>query len=85
MNAAQWDAPQAAMPLALATPGIPVRFVEASGAREFQSRLAAMGLVPGSIIEVISGSVCGPLLVRVDAARIVLGRGMAHKIMVSVR
>jgi len=47
-----------------------------------QSRLTAMGLVPGKEIEVVANPGCGPFVVAVEDTRIMLGRGMAHKIIV---
>jgi Fe2+ transport system protein FeoA len=55
--------------------------VEAGG--DLQSRLAAMGLVPGVEIEVIQNFMQGPFLIEVKGSRIILGRGMAQKIRVA--
>jgi len=48
-----------------------------------QGRLAAMGLVPGVQIEVISGSAWGPIIVAVKGSRVIFGHGMAQKVMVA--
>ena len=45
-------------------------------------RLADMGFVPGDEIQVVSNGVPGPLVVLVKGSRLVLGRGMAEKILV---
>jgi Fe2+ transport system protein FeoA len=42
-----------------------------------------MGLVPGTEIDVIMNSSRGPFIVAVKGCRIILGHGMAHKIMVT--
>lgn len=52
------------------------------GGSPFASRLAAMGLVPGSRLEVLQNTGRGPVLIRVTDTRIALGRGEAAKIRV---
>ena len=47
-----------------------------------QARLASMGLITGVELEVISNNYAGPFIVAINSTRIVLGRGMAHKILV---
>jgi Fe2+ transport system protein FeoA len=49
----------------------------------FQGRLADMGIAPGAEIEVLRNSAHGPFIVSVKGSRIMLGRGMAQKILVS--
>ncbi len=41
-----------------------------------------MGLVPGVEIEVVSNAFHGPFVVSVKGSRMMLGRGMAWKILV---
>jgi Fe2+ transport system protein FeoA len=41
-----------------------------------------MGLVPGVEIEVLRNSLRGPFLIALRDSRIILGRGMAQKILV---
>ncbi len=48
----------------------------------FAHRLEDMGIRPGKEVEMLRNGGGGPLLVKVDASRIALGRGMAMKIMV---
>ncbi|MBN2289523.1 MAG: ferrous iron transport protein A [Candidatus Glassbacteria bacterium] len=64
-------------------PGKVVKMVSVEGGLNLRSRLAAMGLIPGVEIEVLRSSSTGPFIVVVKGTRLVLGRGMAHKIMVS--
>jgi len=45
-----------------------------------RGKLAAMGLAPGSEVEVISNGGHGPFIVRVHNCRIVIGHGMASRI-----
>ena len=72
-----------AMPLAMVGPGRRVRLVAIDAGRGLQARLAAMGLVPGVDLEVIRNAMCGPFIVAVKGSRVMLGRGMAHKIIVA--
>jgi len=50
--------------------------------RRCMEQLENMGLRPGQRVEMIANSGCGPLVLRLDEARIALGRGMAMKIYV---
>ncbi len=59
-----------------------VRVVGIDGGRRLQARLAQMGLMPGVEIDVINNTFHGPFIVGVKGSRVVLGRGMALKIMV---
>ena len=70
------------MPLTIVQVGRRVRLVAVAAGRGLQSRLAAMGLVPGVEIEVLRNSLHGPFLIAVKGSRIMLGRGMAQKIVV---
>ena len=47
-----------------------------------RARLTAMGLRPGAEVRVVNNRGAGPFVVAVEGARIVLGRGMAHKVYV---
>ena len=52
------------------------------GGRGILSRLAALGLVVGSDIEVLQNSQDGPMLVRAHNTRVALGRNEARKVVV---
>ena len=71
------------MPLIMASRGSKVRLVSVNGGKQMTSRLAAMGLLPGVEVEIISNSPGDPFILDVRGSRLVLGRGMAHKIYVS--
>ena len=71
------------MPLAMVEAGRKVRLVSVQAGRRLQARLAAMGLVPGVELEVVGNALQGPFIVAVKDGRMVLGRGMAQKILVS--
>ena len=66
--------------LSLVRQGSRVKILAIHAGRELQARLAAMGLVPGTEITVISNQSSGPSVVAVKDSRVVLGRGMSSKI-----
>ena len=70
------------MYLASAGPGSTVRLLAVQAGRELQSRLASMGLVPGVSIEVVTNSMRGPVVIAAGGSRLMLGRGMAQKVLV---
>ncbi len=70
------------MPLSMVGPGQKVRLVSVTGGRNMRTRLAAMGLVPGTELEVISRG-RGPVIISVNSNRLILGYGMASKIEVA--
>ena len=53
------------------------------GGHRMRGRLAALGLLPGTELEVIQNSGRGPFVVAVRGSRIVIGRGMAANIEVN--
>jgi ferrous iron transport protein A len=63
--------------------GQKVRLARINAGRDLHSRLIAMGLVPNTEITVVRNHHLGPFVIMVKNSRMVLGRGMAHKIMVS--
>jgi len=56
-----------------------------SSGRMLTARLAAMGIVEGSLIMVVSNKGRGPIVVDLDGTRIAIGRGMAEQIVVEAR
>jgi ferrous iron transport protein A len=64
--------------------GTRVVFRRAEAGRELTSRLAALGLVAGSSLEVLQNSGRGPVLVRVHNTRVALGRSEARKVWVEI-
>jgi len=70
------------MPLTIVQAGRRVRVFAVEAGHGLQGRLAAMGLIPGVEIEVLQNTMNGPFLISVKGSRIMLGRGMAQKIMV---
>ena len=70
------------IPLNMASRGRKVRLVSVTGGKQLTSHLAAMGLLPGVEVEIISNAPGNPFILDVRGSRLVLGRGMAHKILV---
>lgn len=71
------------MPLTMATPGEDVKLVAIRGGQCVRKRLADLGLTPGTILQVVQGDTWGPLIVAFkDDARLALGHGMAHRVVV---
>jgi len=70
------------VPLATVCPGRKVRIVSLLAGRGLQRRLMDMGLNIGSEVEVISSIGRGPLLIACRETRLMVGFGMAKKIMV---
>jgi len=69
-------------PLSSVKTGKKVLLVRVNAGRGLNSRLASMGLVANTEIRVVSNSHPGPFVIIVKDTRVMLGRGMAHKIMV---
>lgn len=70
------------IPLTMVRPGMRVRLIGIDAGRRLGARLAAMGLVPGVDLVVLANPRHGPFIVMVGESRLVLGRGMAAKMMV---
>jgi len=70
------------IPLSMIRPGEKVEIVVVNGGKGLSMRLAAMGLYPGTIIDVISDARMGPLIISRGGTRFALSFGMAHKILV---
>lgn len=68
-------------PLSSAQSARSVRVAALEGGGEFRSRLLAMGITPGASIRVVSGG-AGPVVVDVLGSRLVLGHGVASRVMV---
>jgi len=70
------------MPLSMAPIGVQVRLEEIRAGQRLAHRLAELGLTPGIELDVIQNA-GGLILVAVRDSRLALGRGMAHKVMVT--
>jgi ferrous iron transport protein A len=71
-----------ATPLSTIQTGKTVKLVSVEAGRGLNSRLTAMGLLPNVEITVINNGYPGPFVISVRGSRMMLGRGMADKIMV---
>ncbi len=72
------------MPLAMVSPGETVTVVSVRAGWGLTRRLADMGLTPGVPIRVVNSQMPGPIIIDLRGSRLVLGHGMAHKILVEV-
>ncbi|MBN1815993.1 MAG: ferrous iron transport protein A [Sedimentisphaerales bacterium] len=64
--------------------GKPVRLLHIQSGHALRHRLAALGMLPNTQVTVLSNQGHGQLIVNVKNTKVVLGRGMAHKILVRV-
>ncbi|MFA5240167.1 MAG: FeoA family protein [Phycisphaerae bacterium] len=69
-------------PLSKVRIGETVKLVGVNAGQGLNSRLASMGLVPNVEITVVGGGHPGPFVISVKKSRMMLGRGVARKIMV---
>jgi ferrous iron transport protein A len=68
------------MPLSMISEGKRAILKKITGGRQLRGRLAALGLLPGTELEVVQNSGQGPFVISVKGSRIVIGRGMASRI-----
>jgi len=71
------------VPLAFAREGTKGKVVSIIGGRGVFSRLIAMGIVPGTEVKVVMNR-GGAILISVNGSKIVLGRGIAMKVIINV-
>jgi len=69
--------------LSAVTAGEKVRLVRVDAGRGLNSRLAAMGFVPNVALTVVSNNHPGPFTIVIKGVKMMLGRGAAHKIIVT--
>ncbi len=70
-------------PLDLIRPGSTVRIVRIDSGHTLNNRLAAMGILKDTPITVVRNDGAGQIIVSVKSSKIILGRGMSHKIFVT--
>jgi len=68
------------MPLTMVSEGGRAIMRSVAGGQEVRGRLAALGLLPGTELEVVRNSGHGPFVVAIKGSRVVIGRGMAARI-----
>ncbi len=64
-----------------ARPGQQVRISKVDCGHALRAQLCAMGLRPGARVEVVSVN-DGPVILSIMGGRLMLGRGMANKVLV---
>ena len=69
-------------PLSRVRAGETVKLASINASQSLNSRLASMGLVPNVEITVVSNGHPGPFVISVKDSKMMLGRGMVHKIMI---
>jgi ferrous iron transport protein A len=69
-------------PLSTAKTGETVLLVRIDAGRGLNSRLASLGLVANAELKVVSNGHPGPFVLIVKETKVVLGRGVAQKILV---
>ncbi|MFP4353784.1 MAG: ferrous iron transport protein A [Phycisphaerae bacterium] len=72
------------IPLTSAQPGRACRLCRIEGGRGLKSRLCAMGLTPGVPVERVGDS-SGPVVLRILGSRVMIGRNIARRILVTQR
>ena len=72
------------IPLAMVQSGQKVRLIKVDSGQGLRGRLMAMGLVTNAEFSVVNNN-SGPLIIKIKESKIALGRGMANKIMVSLK
>ena len=73
------------MPLAMVCPGEEVTVADIRAGRGLVRRLTDMGLTPGTPLRVINSQMPGPIIIDLRGSRLILGFGVAQKIMVEKR
>jgi Fe2+ transport system protein FeoA len=63
-------------------PQTEVTLIDITGGKGIKSKLYSMGLVPGVTLRVLNRNGHGPLIVGLKDSRLVIGHGMASKIVV---
>lgn len=56
-----------------------------TGGEGLRDKVLSLGLLPGNTIQVISNRKKGPVIIKIDGTRLILGRGMSEKIHVSLK
>lgn len=70
------------LPLSMVSPGQEVTLAVIHGGRGLRRRLIDMGLNEGVRLRVVEAQSSGPCLIAIGGTRLMLGHGMAQKILV---
>ncbi len=77
----QQRTPGKLIPLDTVQPGQQVRVSQLDSRAGLRGRLYAMGLTPGTTVKLVADG-GGPLVLSILGSRVMIGRGMAEKILV---
>jgi ferrous iron transport protein A len=55
-----------------------------TGGVGLREKILSLGLLPGKTVQVISNRKQGPVIIKIDGTRLILGRGTAEKIHVTM-
>lgn len=72
------------IPLFMLSEGETARVAYIHGGHGIRKRLADIGIIPGKSIGISHGAGHGPRIVKVDETKVMLSRGMLHKILVEL-
>ncbi len=64
--------------------GKSARIVSIDSGEGLTNRLAAMGLLKNEVIKVVRNDGSGQIIVLVKNSKVILGRGMSHKVFVTL-
>ena len=70
------------IPLSKTKDGAKVKVAKIDAGRGLNSRLASMGIITNTELTVVSNRHPGPFVISVRNSRLILGRGIAQKILV---
>ncbi|MCK4767736.1 MAG: ferrous iron transport protein A [Desulfobacula sp.] len=70
--------------LSFAPVGTALKVISTSGGREFQRKIASLGIYPNEEIEIVERHSQGALVIKVKGSRLAIGQGMSRKIKVKV-
>ena len=73
------------MPLTMVSEGEEVQLVAIHGGQQLRKRLADLGLNIGMDLRVIRVDPEGPMILGVKDSRLAIGRGMAHRVLVTLK
>lgn len=66
-------------------PGCYAEISGINGGEGIRDKILSMGLLPGETLQVISKQKRGPVIIKINGTRLVLGKGMSQKIYVSLK
>ncbi|MCK5241439.1 FeoA domain-containing protein [bacterium] len=70
------------LPLSAVLDGHAARVERLEGGEGMQRRLREMGILPGSVVEVIANQFAGPFIIRVKEGKLAIGHNITHKVIV---